>query len=106
MMNDHGQAGHDWTVVLRRRPVPIVAGRTEDGYTGEFEIICCRCGDDRDLDYREVSPERQRIRGPYPVAAGITQYLKHTGWHPRPQEIQRSGRRPATATPDHPASAR
>ncbi len=28
-----------------------------------FEIICCDCRDDPDLDYREVPPRLQRIRG-------------------------------------------
>jgi hypothetical protein len=65
-MNDQDQPGRGWTVVLRRRPVRIVEGRPEGGYTDEYEIICCHCGDDPDLDYREVSPELQRIRGPYP----------------------------------------
>jgi hypothetical protein len=85
---DRGQDGHGWTVVLRRRPARIVAGRTENGYTGEFELICCHCGDDPDLDDRQVPPELQRIRGPYPMAAGITEFVKHTEWHPRPQGTQ------------------
>jgi hypothetical protein len=54
-MNDQGQPRPDWTVVLRRRPTRIVEGRPEGGYTDEFEIICCDCGDDPGLDYREVS---------------------------------------------------
>jgi hypothetical protein len=33
------QPGPDWAV-LRRRPVRIVAGYAQGGYTGEFEIIC------------------------------------------------------------------
>ena len=43
----------------------------------KFEIICCDCGDDPDRDYREVPPELQRVRGPYPIAADITAYVKH-----------------------------
>jgi len=85
---DQGQDGHSWTVVLRRRPAGIVAGRTENGYAGEFELICCHCGDDPDLDYRQVPPELQRIRGPYSMETGITEYLKHTEWHPRPRGTQ------------------
>jgi len=46
-----------------------------------FELICCDCGDDPDLDYRDVSPELQQIRGPFPIAAGIAAYKKHAVWH-------------------------
>jgi hypothetical protein len=89
-LNDQGQLGHGWTVVLRRRPVRILRGRPEGGYTDEFEIICCDCGDDPDLDYREVSPELQRLRGPYPVDAGITAYVKHARRHPSPRAIRQA----------------
>ena len=98
-MNNQDQPGRGWTVVLRRQPARIVEGRAEGGYTDEYEIICCDCGDDPDLDYREVSPALQRIPGPYPVAAGITAYVKHARRHPRPQRIHRlAGRQtPRTA---------
>jgi hypothetical protein len=76
-----GQPGLGWTVVLRRRPARIVAGEPEGGYTSVFEIICCYCGDDPEVDYREVSPELRRIRGPYPVAAGVAAYSNHLGRH-------------------------
>jgi hypothetical protein len=84
-MNDQGQPRHGWTVVLRRRPVRIIQGWPEGGYTDEYEIICCYCGDDPDLDYLEVSSQLQRIRGPYPITAGIAAYVKHAGRHPRSQ---------------------
>ena len=84
-MNDQGPLGPGWTVVLRRQPVRIVAGQAEGGYTDEFEIICCDCGDDPGLDYREVSPALQRIRGPYPIAWGITAYVRHARRHPSPR---------------------
>ncbi len=84
-MNDQDRPGHGWTVVLRRRPVRMVAGRPEGGWTDEFEIVCCECGDDLDLDYREVSPVLQRIRGPYPIAAGVTAYIRRARRHPGPQ---------------------
>ena len=84
-MNDQGPPGPGWTVVLRRQPVRIVAGQAEGGYTDEFEIICCDCGDDPGLDYREVSPALQRIRGPYPIASGITAYVQHARQHPSPR---------------------
>ena len=74
----------DWTAVLRRRPARMVGGQPVGGYTHIFEIICCDCGDDPDLDYREVSPELQRIRGTYTIAAGVTAYVKHVDVHPRP----------------------
>ena len=94
-MNNQGQLGSGWTVVLRRRPARIVEGRPEGGYTDEYEIVCCDCGDDPDRDYREVSAELQRIRGPYPIAAGITAYVIHARRHPRLQRIHRLARRPA-----------
>jgi hypothetical protein len=75
----------DWTVVLRRQPAGIVAGCPQGGYTDMFEIICCDCGDQPDLDYREVSPQLQQIRGPYPLAARIAAYEKHVRlYHKRP----------------------
>jgi len=92
-MNDQGQPGQGWTVVLRRRPVRIRHGRAEGGYTDEFEIICCDCGDDPDRDYREVSPELRRIRGPYPIAAGITAYVKHARRHPNRPDLRLVERR-------------
>jgi len=49
----------------------------EGGYTGAFELICCECGDHPYLDYSEISPRPQRIRGPYTLRAGITAYEKH-----------------------------
>src|SRR5579875_1273698 len=69
--------GRHWTLVLRRKPVRLVAGRPEGGYTDVYELVCADCGDDPDLDYREVSPGRRRIRGPYLIAAGVAAYEKH-----------------------------
>jgi hypothetical protein len=71
-------------LVLRRQPARIVEGRPEGGYTDAYELICCYCGDQPDLDYREVSPELQRIRGPYRFPAGIAAYQKHAAWHQKP----------------------
>ena len=70
-----------WTVVLRRQPVRMVAGRVEGGYTDVYELICCDCGDDPDLDYREVVSELQLVRGPYPIAAGVAAYEQHRRLH-------------------------
>jgi hypothetical protein len=75
------QPGGGRTVVLRRRPARIVEGRLEGGYTGTFEIICGDCGDHPDLDYCEVAPELQRIRGSYAIAASVAAYEKHVGLH-------------------------
>jgi hypothetical protein len=80
-----------WTVVLRRRPVRTVEGRVQGGYTNTFEIICCDCGDHPDRDYRDVSPRLRRIRGPYPIAAGIAAYEEHLKLHHRPVQPARGG---------------
>ena len=92
--------GRGWTV-LRRQPARIIDGRPRGGYTDAFEIICRDCGDHRDLDYHEVSPQLQRIRGPYPIAVGITAYEKHLWLHgnrPAPLAGDRhSGQRPGSA---------
>jgi hypothetical protein len=81
-MKTQEKPGPDWTVALRRQPVRIVDGQPESGYTTMYEIICCDCGDHPSLDYRDVPPGLQRIRGPYPVAAGIEAYIKHADRHP------------------------
>jgi hypothetical protein len=86
------QPGHDWTVVLRRRPARIVEGQPQGGYTEAFEVICCYCGDHPYLDYREVSPELQLIRGPYPIAAGIAAFEEHLGLHQPPAVHEPGGR--------------
>jgi hypothetical protein len=77
-----GRPGTDWTAVLRRQPARLIAGHVEGGYTDTFEIICCDCGDDPGLDYREASPELQRIRGPYQLVAGVAAYEQHLMQHP------------------------
>ncbi len=77
-MRTANQSVPGWTVVLRRISARIVAGQPEGGYTNAFEIVCCDCGDGPDLDYRDVSPELQHIRGPYqPLAVGVAAYEKH-----------------------------
>ena len=48
---------------------------------GICEVICCECGDDPDLDYRDVSIQLQRIRGPYPDAAGDDAAEEHARYH-------------------------
>ena len=85
------QPGQGWTTVLRRQPARIVEGQPEGGYTDVFEIICCDCGDDPDLDYSEVSPRLQRIRGPHPIAVGVAAYERHVGLHRQPGRCYRPG---------------
>jgi hypothetical protein len=38
-----------------------------------------QCGDHPYLDYREVSPRLQQIRGPYTMEAGLAAYEAHLG---------------------------
>jgi hypothetical protein len=73
-----GQLGHGYTASLRRQPARI-EGQAEGGYTGAFELICAECGDHPYLDYCEISPRLQRIRGPYTMRAGLAAYEKHLG---------------------------
>ena len=80
-MTAHDQPRDGWTVVLRRQPARVIDGRAHGPYTDAFEIICCDCGDDLGLDYREVSPRLQLIRGPYPITVGIDAYLTHLRLH-------------------------
>ena len=88
---------HGWTTVLRRQPARIVDGRPEGGYTNAFEIICCDCGDHPDLDYSEISPELQRIRGLYPIAGGIAAHERHVRLHQQPGGATGQGRWPMLA---------
>ena len=107
-MTANGQSGLGWTVVLRRMPTRIVAGQPVDGYTDAFEIVCCDCGDDPDLDNRDVSPELQRIRGPYqPIADGVAAYEAHVESHGPCAQLQAAVRDDpaayAVTTPGSPA---
>ena len=74
-----GQPGHCWTARLRHQPCHFVDGRAEGGYTDAFEIICPSCGDDPDLDYSEVPPWLQHLRGPRTIKEGLAVYLEHIG---------------------------
>jgi len=71
------QPGLGWTVVLRRQPARIVEGRVHGGYTDMYELICWDCGDHPRPDYHDVSPELQRIPGPYRFAVGAAAYEEH-----------------------------
>ena len=103
-----GQPGHGRAASLRRQPGRVVDGRMEGAPTSAFELICPSCGDHRYLDYAEVSPRLQRIRGPYPLEAGLRAYEMHLGLFPRLHEVTpgRSGdAKPAAmrASPDETA---
>jgi hypothetical protein len=74
-----GQPGHGQTASLRRQPARIVDGRMEGGYTAAFELICPSCGDHPYLDYSEIPPRLQGIRGPRTLEAGLAEYEKHLG---------------------------
>jgi len=74
-----GQPGHGCTAVLRSQPILIADGQMERGRTGGFELICCECGDNPYLDYAEISPRLQQIRGPYTIAEGLAAYERHLG---------------------------
>jgi hypothetical protein len=91
-MATRDQPGDGWTVVLRRQPARMVQGRPEGGYTDAYEIICCDCGDDPGLGYSQVSPELRRVRGPYPLADGITAYVTHVRLHHQPARAASTGR--------------
>jgi hypothetical protein len=74
-----GQPGHGRTAFVRRQPVRIVDGRFEGGYTHVFELICPSCGDHPYLDYSEVPPRLQWLRGPRTLQAALATYRKHLG---------------------------
>jgi hypothetical protein len=74
-----GQPGHGSEAALRSQPVRIVDGRVEGGYTSMYELICPSCGDHRELDYLEISPRLQELRGPYGLEAALAAFHKHQG---------------------------
>jgi hypothetical protein len=74
-----GQPGHGSAAFLRIQPVRSVDGRVHDGCNGVYELICLDCGDHPDLDYSEVPPRLQWLRGPRPIAQGLAAYHKHLG---------------------------
>jgi hypothetical protein len=70
VMTPDPDIGGTWMTVAGRLPA-------EGGYTDGYELVCCDCGGDPDLDYRDVSARLQRVCGPYSSAAGITAYGRH-----------------------------
>jgi len=56
-----------------------VDGRFQGGYTEVFELICPACGDHPYLDYSQITPRLQWLRGPYTLQAALAAYDKHLG---------------------------
>ncbi len=79
-----GQPGHGPTAFLRRQPARIVDGRFQGGYTEVFELICPACGDHPYLDYSQITPRLQWLRGPHTLQAALAAYDKHLGPLPGP----------------------
>ena len=73
--------GQDWRATLRRQKDRAVDGQPDGGYASAFEIICRDCGDDPEWDYQDVPPGLQRIRGPYQIETGVTEYQAHLARH-------------------------
>jgi hypothetical protein len=69
----------DWEVTLRRWPASLGSGDPDN--TDTYEVICCKCGDDPALDYREASAGLRQIRGPYPLMAGVAVFVQHSELH-------------------------
>ena len=86
-----GQPGHGRTAFVRRRPVRIVDGRMEGGYTDEYELICPSCGDNPYLDFDDVPAQLQRLRGSYVLTAAVAAYEEHLGLSSCPDEDSPSG---------------
>ena len=74
-----GHPGHGSDAFLRSQPARIVDGRVQGGYTSMYELICPACGDHRELDYLEIPPRLQRLRGSYGLAAALAAFHKHQG---------------------------
>ena len=74
-----GQPGHGGTACLRNQPVRMVNGHPEGGYTSMYEVICPSCGDNPDLDYSQVPPRLQWLRGPRRLEGALAAYHKHLG---------------------------
>ena len=88
-----GQPGHGSTAFLRSQPVRIVDGCIQGGYTGVYELICPGCGDHPHLDYSEVPPRLQWLRGPRTLETTLAAYHKHLGLpSPTKAEPEAAGR--------------
>jgi len=69
---------------VRRQPTRIVDGRVQGGYTSLFELICPGCGDNPYVDYAEIPPRLQCLRGPLTLEAALQAYDEHLGSSPGP----------------------
>jgi hypothetical protein len=74
----------DWEVTLRRWPASLGSGDPDN--TDTYEVICCKCGDDPALDYRQASAGLRQIRGPYPLMAGVAVFVQHGELHDRAEK--------------------
>jgi hypothetical protein len=92
-----GHPGHGRTAFVRRRPVRIVDGRMEGGYTDAYELICPSCGDHPYLDFDDVPAQLQRLRGSYVLAAAVAAYEEHLGLSSCPDEDSPGGSGPRDA---------
>jgi hypothetical protein len=92
-----GQPGHGRTAFVRRRPVRIVDGRMEGGYTDAYELICPSCGDHPYLDFDDVPAQLQRLRGSYVLAAAVAAYEEHLGLSSGPDQAGPEGSGPFDA---------
>ena len=79
-----GQPGHGRTAFVRRQPARIVDGRVQGGYTDAYELICPGCGDNPYVDYSQIPPPLQRLRGPRTLEAALEAYDEHLGPLPGP----------------------
>jgi len=100
-----GQPGHGRTAFVRRRPVRIVDGRMEGGYTDAYELICPSCGDNPYLDFGDVPAQLQRLRGSYVLTAAVAAYEEHLGLSSCPDENSPSGPGPRDAKNGAPTEA-
>jgi len=90
---------------VRRRPVRIVDGRMEGGYTDAYELICPSCGDNPYLDFGDVPAQLQRLRGSYVLTAAVAAYEEHLGLSSCPDENSPSGPGPRDAKNGAPTEA-
>lgn len=74
-----GQPGHGSGAVLRLQLAYIVDGQIQGGDNDVYELVCPGCGDDPDLEYFEVPPRLQRLRGPRTLEEGVVAYGRHLG---------------------------
>jgi|SRR5271165_3673021 len=74
-----GQPGHGSTAILRNQRRRMADGRIQVSQNDVYELICPSCGDRPNLDYCEVPPWLQQLRGPYSLEAGVAAFHAHQG---------------------------